>query len=41
VPLVSVALVPLNTYDELAAIYAVEPTSNLVVSETCGMEVVA
>jgi hypothetical protein len=29
VPLVSVALVPLNTYDELAAIHAVEPTSNL------------
>jgi hypothetical protein len=29
VPLVSVDLVPLNTYDELATICAVEPTSNL------------
>jgi len=29
VPLVSVDLVPLNTYNELATIYAVEPTSNL------------
>ena len=29
VPVIKVELVPLNTYDELAAVHAVEPTSNL------------
>jgi hypothetical protein len=29
IPDVAVKLVPLNSYDELATIYAVEPTSNL------------
>ena len=38
IPEVTVELVALNSYDELAAVYAVEPTSNLVVSETRGME---
>ena len=40
-PLVSVDLVALSAYDELAAICVVEPTSCLVVSETRGMEVAA
>jgi hypothetical protein len=29
VPVIEVELVPLSAYDELAAIYAVAPTSNL------------
>ena len=41
VPDIEVELVPLSTYDELAAIYTVAPISCLVVSETCGMEVAA
>jgi len=41
VPLIAVNLVPLTTYDELAAVYAVEPGSGLVVSKTRGMEVAA
>jgi hypothetical protein len=32
VPLIEVELVPLNAYDELAAVYAVEPTSYLEVA---------
>ena len=32
VPVIDVKLVPLNAYDELAAVYAVEPTSNLEVA---------
>ena len=41
IPDVAVELVALNSYDELAAVYAVEPTSNLVVSETRGLEAAA
>ena len=41
VPLIEVDLVPLNVYDELAAVYAVEPAFSLVVSKTRGMEAVA
>jgi hypothetical protein len=29
VPVIEVAFVPLSTYDELAAVYTVNPTSNL------------
>ncbi len=29
VPVIEVELVPLSTYDELAAVHAVEPTSSL------------
>ena len=29
VPVIEVKLVPLNAYDELAAVHVVEPTSNL------------
>ena len=29
VPVIEVKFVPLSTYDELAAVYAVKPTSNL------------
>ena len=32
IPDVTVELVPLSSYDELAAVYAVEPTSNLEVA---------
>jgi hypothetical protein len=32
VPVIEVELVPLNAYDELAAVYAVEPTSTLEVA---------
>ena len=41
VPVIEVELAPLSAYDELAAIHAVAPASNLVVSETRGLEVVA
>ena len=41
VPMVEVRLVPLDVYDELAAVYAVAPASGLVVSQTRGMEVAA
>jgi hypothetical protein len=41
IPDVAVEMVALNSYDELAAVYAVEPTSNLVVSETRAMEAAA
>jgi len=41
VPLIEVDLVPLSAYDELAAIYTVEPTACMAISQTCGMEVVA
>ena len=41
IPDVAVELVPLNTYDELAAVYAIEPISSLVVSATREMEVAA
>ena len=41
VPVIEVELVSLSAYDELAAIHAVAPASNMVVSETRGLEVVA
>jgi hypothetical protein len=41
IPDVAIKLVALNSYDELAAVYAVEPNSNLVVSETRGLEAAA
>jgi hypothetical protein len=41
VPLVCIDLVPLKTYDELAAVFAIEPTSNLVASLIRDIEVAA
>jgi transposase InsO family protein len=41
VPVIEVELVPLSAYDELAAIFTVGPTACMIVSQTCGMEVVA